>query len=123
MIGHCLSPLFYRMRYALFALLLFMHTGSASALSDNPFENISLYDFSLKVSEQTGYTLLFSPKVRLERKVEVYSSEEIAADDLYNIFLSVLRVHGYVGVRQGDIVRIVLERKARYYPVPVVTDS
>jgi type II secretory pathway component GspD/PulD (secretin) len=85
------------------------------------FKSMTLYDLGLEVSKQTGYTLLFSPRVRSNRKVSVYSSEELAGKELYQVFLSVLKGHGYTGVRQGNLVRIVRTRKARSLAAPVVT--
>jgi general secretion pathway protein D len=95
----------------------------SSVVYGRDFGSMTLYELGLKVSEETGYTLLFSPRVRSNRKISVYSPEELSGKALYQVFLSVLKGHGYTGVRQGNLVRIVRTRKARSLAAPVITGS
>jgi len=46
------------------------------------------------------------------------------ADELYEVFLSVLQVHGFAAVETGDLIKILPEVTARTGPVPNLgTDS
>ncbi len=74
------------------------------------------------VADATGKTIVVDPKVR--GQVRVISQEPVSADELYQLFLSVLDVQGFTAVESGDVVRIVPNRDARSLPVPTdVGDS
>lgn len=62
------------------------------------------------VSEITGQTFIVDPAV--QGKVNVVSSQPLSKEELYQTFLSVLRVHGYSAIDAGSAVRIVPEQKA-----------
>lgn len=62
------------------------------------------------VSEITGQTFIVDPAV--QGKVNVVSSQPLSKEELYQTFLSVLRVHGYTAIDAGSAVRIVPEQKA-----------
>jgi general secretion pathway protein D len=55
-------------------------------------------------------------------KVRVISSKPVSASELYELFLSVLDVHGYTAVRSGDIVRVIPSKDARSAPLDVSDD-
>lgn len=59
------------------------------------------------VSEITGRSFIVDPRV--EGRVTVVSSKPMDADEVYAVFESVLRVHGYAAVPSGDVVKIVPE--------------
>ena len=50
------------------------------------------------------------------------SSKPVSANELYELFLSVLEVHGYTAVRSGDIVRVIPAKDARSAPLEVSDD-
>jgi general secretion pathway protein D len=56
------------------------------------------------VSEITGRNFIIDPRV--EGKVTVVSAKPMDADGIYEVFLSVLRVHGYAAVPAGSMVKI-----------------
>ncbi|MDZ7784488.1 MAG: type II secretion system secretin GspD [Halioglobus sp.] len=72
------------------------------------------------VAEATDTTIVVDPSVK--GKVRVISSRPVSAAELYNLFLSILDVHGYTAVRSGEVVRIIQSKDARSAPV-TVTDS
>jgi general secretion pathway protein D len=47
----------------------------------------------------------------------------VSADELYQLFLSILDVHGYAAVRSGDVVRVIQNKDARSAPVDVSDGS
>jgi len=72
------------------------------------------------VSLQTGRNFIVDPRVKA--KVTVISSEPITADKLYELFLSVLDVHGYAAVPIGNLVKIVPTTVGVQSPVPVLSE-
>ncbi len=73
------------------------------------------------VAEATGTTIVVDPSVK--GKVKVVSSKPVSRDELYNLFLSILEVHGYTAVRSGGVVRVIQSKDARSSPVLVRDDS
>ncbi len=69
------------------------------------------------VAEATGTTIVVDPAVK--GKVKVISSKPVSKDELYDLFLSILEVHGYTAVRSGGIVRVIQAKDARSSPVAV----
>ena len=63
------------------------------------------------VSEVTGKNFIVDPRVK--GKVTVISARPLRDDEVYQVFLSVLKVHGYVAVPSGGVVKIVPEIAGR----------
>ncbi len=73
------------------------------------------------VSQRTGKNFIVDPRVKA--KVTVISSTPTNASELYEVFLSVLQVHGFAAVPHGDLIKILPEVTARTGPVPdLLTD-
>lgn len=73
------------------------------------------------VSEATGTTIVVDPAVK--GKVKVVSAKPVSRSELYDLFLSILDVHGYTAVRSGGIVRVIPSKDARSSPVMVRGDD
>ena len=69
------------------------------------------------VAEVTGTTIVVDPAVK--GKVKVVSSKPVSSSELYDLFLSILEVHGYTAVRSGGVVRVIPSKDARSSPVSV----
>ncbi len=69
------------------------------------------------VAEATGTTIVVDPSVK--GKVKVISAKPVSSSELYNLFLSILEVHGYTAVRSGGIVRVIQSKDARSSAVAV----
>ena len=69
------------------------------------------------VAEATDTTIVVDPAVK--GKVKVVSSKPVSRSELYNLFLSILEVHGYTAIRSGGIVRVIQSKDARSSPVTV----
>lgn len=69
------------------------------------------------VADATGTTIVVDPAVK--GKVKVVSSKPVSKDELYDLFLSILDVHGYTAVRSGGVVRVIQSKDARSSPVAV----
>ncbi len=86
-----------------------------SDASDGAPHTLNLKDVDVNVliatvSEITGKTFIVDPAV--QGKVNVVSSQPLSKDELYQTFLSVLRVHGFSAIEAGSAVRIVPDQKA-----------
>jgi len=60
---------------------------------------------------------------RVNAKVTVISAKPMNKDEIYQVFLSVLQVHGFAAVPVGDIVKIVPDITAKQGPVVVTNDG
>ncbi|MFV0478052.1 MAG: type II secretion system secretin GspD [Parahaliea sp.] len=69
------------------------------------------------VAEVTNTTIVVDPSVK--GKVKVVSARPVNKDELYDLFLSILEVHGYTAVRSGTVVRVIQSKDARSAPVSV----
>jgi general secretion pathway protein D len=63
------------------------------------------------VSEITGKNFIVGPNV--SGKVTVVSARPMKPDEIYEVFLSVLRVHGYAAIQSGSMIKIVPEATAQ----------
>ena len=73
------------------------------------------------VSEVTGTTIVVDPAVK--GKGKVVSSRPVSRAELYDLFLSILDVHGYTAVRSGEVVRVIQSKDARSASLPVEDES
>ena len=80
-------------------------------------KNIDIRSFINSVSKKTGKNFVVDPRVKA--KINVISSSSVDAKELYNIFLSVLQVHGYSAIPSGKIIKIVPDVNAKQGPVPI----
>jgi len=72
------------------------------------------------VSLQTGRNFIVDPRVKAT--VTVISAEPVTGDKLYELFLSVLDVHGYAAVPVGSIIKIVPTAAGVQSAVPVLAE-
>ena len=73
------------------------------------------------VAEVTGTNFIVDPRVK--GKVTVVSSKPMESDEVYQVFLSILKVHGFAAVPSGSVVKIVPDVNAKSEGVPTVTDK
>jgi general secretion pathway protein D len=73
------------------------------------------------MAEQTGKNFIVDPRVK--SKVTIISGKPLNKDELYQVFLSVLQVHGFAAVPSGDVIKIVPDINAKQSGVPVATDK
>ncbi len=75
------------------------------------FNNADIRSVIKSVARLTGKNFIIDPRVTGE--VTIVSSQNMAAEDLYSVFLSVLQVHGYTAIEAGNIVKILPDALAR----------
>ena len=73
------------------------------------------------VSKFTGKNFIIDPRVKA--KVTVISANTLSPEEVYEVFLSVLQVHGYAAVPTGSVIKIVPEVNAKQGPLPLSTDK
>ncbi|MGA7799928.1 MAG: type II secretion system secretin GspD [Gammaproteobacteria bacterium] len=71
------------------------------------------------VSQITGKNFIVDPRVK--GKVTVISSHPMSSDEVYQVFLSILQVHGFAAVRSGDVIKIVPDINAKQDAIPTAT--
>lgn len=80
--------------------------------------NADLQAFITQVAEMTGKSFVVDPRVR-SRDVTVISRQALSAAEVYELFLSVLQVHGYAAVPAGDVIKIVNNTTAKQGNLPL----
>ena len=68
------------------------------------------------VSEVTGKNFIIDPRVK--GKVTIISSRPMNEDQVYEVFLSILEVHGFSAVQSGDVIKIIPDANAKQSPFP-----
>jgi general secretion pathway protein D len=68
------------------------------------------------VAEETGTNFIVDPRVR--GRVSVVSGRPVARDELYDLFLGVLRVYGFAAVPGDTAVKIVPDVQAKQSEIP-----
>ncbi len=73
------------------------------------------------VSEVTGRNFIIDP--RIKGKVTIISSKSLDEKELYQVFLSVLEVHGFTAVPSGKVIKILPAAEAKHSGIPMVPES
>jgi len=73
------------------------------------------------VAEVTGKNFIVDPRVK--GKVTVISSRAMSAEEVYQVFLSILKVHGFAVVPSGEVMKIVPDVSAKQDSIPNVGDE
>ena len=73
------------------------------------------------VSLQTGTTFVVDPRV--QGRVNVVSHTAVTEGTLYEIFLSVLQIHGYAAIPSGPVTKIVPDIAAKAGAIPLGTEG
>ncbi|MEA3291432.1 MAG: type II secretion system secretin GspD, partial [Pseudomonadota bacterium] len=89
--------------------------GEDSGITLN-FQGADISALINMVSQVTGRNFIVDPRVK--GKVTLVSGGSIPADDLYEIFLSVLEVHNFAAVPSGDVIKILPANLVKQRPTP-----
>ncbi|MGE0625469.1 MAG: secretin N-terminal domain-containing protein [Pseudomonadales bacterium] len=79
-------------------------------------KNADLKEFIAQVAAITGRTFVVDPRVK--GNVTVISSTSMDRDAVYALFLSVLRVHNFIAMPSGDVIRITPNAQGKQTPGP-----
>ena len=111
-----------RVRLVLFVLLFapLFAPNTAQAAEEQTWtiniKNAELKEFVTQVADITGKTFVVDP--RIKGNVTVISSTAMDKDAVYALFLSVLRVHNFIAMPSGDVIRITPNAQGRQTPGP-----
>ena len=89
-------------------ILTFMLPSSTSSYAEGAslnLKNADIHSLIETVAIATGKNFIIDPRV--QGKVTVVSSGTVSAEELYQVFLSVLDVHGFIAAPSGTSVKIV----------------
>jgi general secretion pathway protein D len=103
------------------AVLLMVGTG-VDAQQDTwriNLKNADIQEFISQIATITGRTFVVDPRVR--GRVTVISNASLDEHGIYELFLSVLRVHGFAAIESGDVVRIQQQTLAKQSGSPLDT--
>lgn len=84
------------------------------------FNDTDILEVIKTIGGLTGKTFIIDPKVR--GPIKVINTKPLNAQELYELFLASLDVHGFTAVESGNIVRIVMNRDARNLAIPTEND-
>jgi len=73
------------------------------------------------VAEVTNRNFIIDPRVK--GKVTVISSRAMDSDEVYQVFLSILKVHGFAAVPSGEVIKIVPDVNAKQDGIPMASDN
>ncbi len=78
-------------------------------------KDADIRSFIETVAEATGRNFIVDPRVKA--KVTVISARSMNREEVYQVFLSVLQVHGYAAVKVGEVIKILPDVNAKQGPV------
>ena len=73
------------------------------------------------VADVTDRNFIVDPRVK--GKVTVISSRPMDSDEVYQVFLSILKVHGFAAVPSGEVIKIVPDVNAKQDGIPTANDK
>lgn len=95
----------FRLFIIIVTFSLFAPLTSAENSGVINIKNGDIREFTTLVSKITGKSFILDQRVK--GQVTVISSTNLDKDGIYELFLSVLRVHGYAAIPSGDVIKIV----------------
>ena len=108
-----------RLRQVVWGILLFLLcdlSWAAQSVTLN-FKDAELESVIGWMAEQTGKNFIVDPRVK--SKVTIISGKPLTKEEIYQVFLSVLEVHGFAAVPSGNVIKIIPDVNAKQSGVPV----
>lgn len=94
-----------------FLLMLSQATWSEEQTWKVNLKDADIRAFVTQVSDITGYSFVIDPRVK--GKVTVISNAPMGRDAVYEMFLSVLQVHGFSAIPSEGVIKIVQQNEAK----------
>ncbi|HID48438.1 MAG TPA: type II secretion system protein GspD [Chromatiales bacterium] len=111
--------------FVMLLLGLVMTLGSVSPYAAEDTIALNFTDTDINavitaVAKLTGKNFIIDPRVK--GKVTVITNEALSKDEVYQVFLSVLKVHGYAAVPGGDnVIKIIPDVNAKQDTIKTIT--
>jgi len=110
------------MKYIYIFLLIFISTTTLNAEEVTlNFRETDIKDLINIISDVTKKTFIVDPRVKA--KVTVISNEPMNSDQVYEVFLSILSVHGFTAVPSGAVIKIIPDNIAKSQNTPVLSPN
>lgn len=108
-------------RLSVFGAAFLLLLSSAGGLAQEQtwkinIKNADLREFVSQVAAITGKTFVVDP--RIKGNVTVISNTAMDQDAVYALFLSVLRVHNFIAMPSGDVIRVIPNAQGKQTPGP-----
>ena len=103
-----------------FAMICHVQTASAEEVTLN-FSDADLVAVINSVSQITGKNFIIDPRVK--GKINVVSAKPLNEDEVYNVFLSILQVHGFATVPTKNAIKIIPDATAKQSAAPFTAAS
>lgn len=104
----------------LFSCLVMSNSSAETGITLN-LKDADLQSFIETVAEITGKNFIIDPRVKA--KVTVVSARPMDQNEIYQVFLSVLQVHGFATVEVGEIIKILPDVNAKQGAGSVVSNA
>lgn len=75
------------------------------------------------VSRLTGKTFVLDQRVNRNQKVTIISQHMMSEKEIYQTFLSVIKVHGLTAIKTGPVIKIMQEQQAKQDSTPISTNE
>ena len=89
---------------------------SAAETTTLNFKGADLQAVITAVAEATGKNFIVDPRVK--GKVTLISNRPMGKGEVYQVFLSILEVHGYTAVPSGNTIKIIPDADAKHSNLP-----
>ncbi|HEY5601575.1 MAG TPA: type II secretion system secretin GspD [Gammaproteobacteria bacterium] len=101
--------------------LVFLLVTNGQAIAENVrlnFKGADIQAVITSVADITGKNFIVDPRVK--GKVTIISSRAMNAKEIYQVFLTVLDVHGYAAIPSGNVIKILPDADAKHSGVPAL---
>ncbi|MDJ0834000.1 MAG: type II secretion system secretin GspD [Gammaproteobacteria bacterium] len=109
-----------KIRTIMLSCLLLATAVQAEEVTLN-FSDADLTAVVNSVSQITGKNFIIDPRVK--GKVTVVSSKPLNEDEVYNVFLSILQVHGFATVPTKNAIKIIPDAAAKQDSAPFIRNN
>jgi general secretion pathway protein D len=101
-------------------MLCLVQTANAEEVTLN-FSDADLVAVINSVSQITGKNFIIDPRVK--GKINVVSAKPLSKEEVYNVFLSILQVHGFATVPTDNAIKIIPDATAKQSAAPFTAAS
>ncbi len=101
-------------------VFLTVQTANAEEVTLN-FSDADLVAVINSVSQITGKNFIIDPRVK--GKITVVSAKPLNKDEVYNVFLSILQVHGFATVPTKNAIKIIPDATAKQNATPLTNST
>lgn len=94
----------------LLAFLLFSIQSYAQDTFLLNYQDVDITKVTQDISKFSKKTLILDPRVK--GRISIFSDSILSAEQVWNVYLSTIQVHGFAALAEGGVVRIVPENEA-----------